>query len=341
MWTQLIIVTGSNGFIGRRLINKLHENKKNFIIGIDNQYNENNKNENKKDNYLYLHNNIYTDNKKILEDINDFRKDIDFEKLICCHLAAKISVEESMKNPRKYYDNNLIGTLNILDILNDININNKTILFASTAAVYDPNYLIDNTSEIINPKSIYGHTKYLGEQIIKKYSDEYSINSIIFRFFNVAGGRDTDKAHHLIPVLIDRLLEGKKWLIFGNDYNTKDGTCVRDYIHVEDIANAFILSIDKLNILFSNNKTIVMNLGSNEGYSVKDIMEKTKDIINANYSHLEDIEIDISDRRPGDPDILISKLFNKNTDNPKTLIGWSPKFTINDIIQDTLKSYIF
>jgi len=355
MENTLIIVTGSSGFIGSNLINKILNFVKNkttdkktyIIVGIDLLQSKIIDN-----NYIHLQNDIYTDKEIIFQFISDIIQLEDVDTIITCHLAAKISVDESMRDPGTYYNNNLVGTLNILEIIRKLNITNKYILFASTAAVYNPNYIDNKQLDIINPESIYGHTKLLSEQLIERYNRLFNIKSIVFRFFNVAGGRDTKEAHHLIPILIDRALKKQEWKIFGNDYDTNDGTCIRDYIHVNDIINAFMLTINNLNNIFTNNindnninngninNNIIMNLGSNKGYSVLDIINNTKEIINNNYNNIKIPNVNFTGRRPGDSKILISNLFDKNTYDPKELIGWIPECDIEDIIEDTIKNYL-
>ena len=276
-----------------------------------------------------------------------------YDQVYICHLAAKISVSDSMKYPLEYYNSNVNTTLYVLSIMTTINI--KNIYFASTAAVYstiqnisDSNNLKFIESDMLAPSSFYGITKYISETLIESYTKLYNLNTTIFRFFNVAGGRDTDPSpHHLIPILINSLINYNKkdnidnieWKIFGNDYDTDDGTCIRDYVHVEDIVNGFILSIindiklNKLNI--NNTKYKIYNLGSGIGYSVMDIINIMKEVIKSNYPNYTIPCITVKERRLGDPDVLIADptlAYNK--------LKWSQTKDIKSIIIDTMKDYL-
>ena len=306
---MIYIITGASGFIGKKLVERLLKDKESIVIGIDINSSE-------------INNDKYT------HKIMDIREKIDIdmpdEKVMIFHLAALISVEDSMSDPNKYYNTNVLGTINVLEFMVKNNI--KNIYFSSTAAVYSFGSNLLKENDECNPSSIYGMTKYHSENIIKFYTERYDINAIIFRFFNVAGGRDTqDKPHHLIPVLVNNI--NKKWYIYGDNYDTKDGTCVRDYIHVDDIVSAFIKIIDY------NFKYEIFNLGSGAGYTVKEIINLLKEIIKKDYT-IPDIII--TNRRDGDPGILVA-----DTNKFRNKTGWRPDKTLNDIIVDTLRAYIF
>ena len=238
------------------------------------------------------------------------------EKVYVFHLAAEIEVERSMSYPEEYYQSNVVTTLNVLKLMRDLKI--KQLFFASTAAVYAGSGVFKET-DTVNPGSFYGITKYLAEELIKSYTKLFGIKAVIFRFFNVAGGRDTNPTpHHLIPILIQK----KDWFIYGDDYQTKDGTCIRDYIHVDDITDAFLLAVN----VSSNYE--VFNLGSGMGYSVKEIMAETKIVTKRTP------EINVSSRRVGDVDMLVA-----NIDKAKKRLGFQPKKSLHTIISDTLEAY--
>lgn len=304
---DLYLVTGASGFIGKNFVSKLISN--NYVIGIDL-----NPSDIASPNYKHL--------------IIDLRQEIDnqeikdlvkqYERVYVFHLAAEIEVEKSMSYPEDYYRSNVVTTLNLLKLMRDLKI--RKIFFASTAAVYAGSGVFKET-DTVNPRSFYGITKYLAEELIKSYTKLFGIKAIIFRFFNVAGGRDTNPIpHHLIPILIQK----KDWVIYGDDYQTKDGTCIRDYIHVDDITDAFLLAINYEDYEGYD----IFNLGSGVGYSVKEIMEETKIVTR------ETPGIEISSRRAGDVDTLIA-----NIDKAKNILGFQPKKSLHTIIYDTLEAY--
>ncbi len=316
---MIFIVTGASGFIGQKLVSELLKNKNNNVIGVDIHAYE-------------------CDNERYSHMMLDIRKKIDIkipknnEKIIVFHLAALISVDESMNDPNQYYDTNVLGTINVLEFMVKNNINN--IYFSSTAAVYSFGSNIFSEQDNCKPTSIYGLTKYHAENVIKFYTKRYNINAIIFRFFNVAGGRDIQlKPHHLIPVLVSNLIkcnfDNTKWYIYGEDYDTTDGTCVRDYIHVDDIVSAFTM------ILNHNLKYEVFNLGSGKGYTVKEIMNNLIILIKDKYSNYNVPDIIVGNRRDGDPAMLIA-----NIDKFKDMTKWCPKKSLDNIIEDTLNSYL-
>ncbi len=240
------------------------------------------------------------------------------------HFAGKISVEESEKEIFRYYRNNFLGTLNLLEAmkLNGI----KKIVFSSTAGVYGNQKKMPITEKAsINPLNIYSKTKLFSEELIKDYNRIHGINFFILRYFNAAGsdfdaeiGELHEPETHLIPLAIEALLKNKKFTVFGRNYNTYDKTAVRDYIHVNDLASAHILAINKINKM---NKSKVLNLGSEKGTSVLEILnllEKSKNI---------KIKKIFRKKRKGDLPKLISssKLANK-------ILGWEAKINKKDII---------
>lgn len=242
------------------------------------------------------------------------------------HFAAFSQVAESMRDPAKYYRNNVGGTLNLLDsmIAHDV----KKIVFSSTAATYgEPNYVPIDENHPQKPINPYGRSKLMIENIMDDYDMAYGLRSVRLRYFNVVGadsdglvGEWHDPETHLIPNILKSTFEGgKEFQLFGEDYPTKDGTCVRDYVNVEDLADAHILALDYLN---SGGKTDYFNLGTNGGYSVKEVFSECEKIIG------KSISLNVCGRRPGDPASLVAD--NKKA---KTVLGWEPKRSLSDSIR--------
>ena len=244
------------------------------------------------------------------------------------HFAAHAYVGESMGFPIKYYKNNIIGTLNLLDVMDKTNV--KFIIFSSTCSTYGVPLEIPITeSHLQKPINPYGTSKLIVEQILKNYSKTKNIKSIILRYFNAAGadlegeiGEWHDPEPHLIPKIINVALRNEKSIkVFGNDYSTPDGTCVRDYIHVKDLATAHVLS---LKYILKTEKTEIFNLGTGVGNSVSEIIQEANSITNST------INISFSDRRDGDPAILVA-----NAEKAKQILGWTPKYSSIEIILKT------
>lgn len=260
-----------------------------------------------------------------LNSINDFSlsmKGRKFDAII--HFAAKSIVSESSKYPDKYYQNNLIGTLNLINyaIANNI----KKFIFSSTASVYGAPISIPIKEEHpLNPINVYGHTKKIIEEILFQYSKLTSLSVFVLRYFNAAGaepkysiGENHKPETHLIPNLFDSLQNKEAIHIFGNQYNTPDGTCIRDYVHISDIARAHLSAIDSLD---SGERFKVCNLGSGNGSSVLDVLNLAEEI-----SGLK-AKIVYAEPREGDPPILIADI-----SNAKKLINWTPEYSLRDIL---------
>jgi UDP-glucose 4-epimerase len=239
-----------------------------------------------------------------------------------------------MTNPDVYYKNNIVSLINLLEYCKLKNIEN--FMFASTAAVYstisETGYS-ETDSEGSNPISVYGKTKLMGEQILQDYALAYGIKGYIFRFFNVAGGSELNHGQpiHLIPVIINNLIQKKDLYIFGSDYKTRDGTCLRDYIHVKDICSAFKLAIKHG---FDHSSFKIYNLGSNQGYTVREIIYKIIEIYRKINNFTYSINIIESNRRPGDFDVLLA-----NSNKANLELNWTPEFTLDEIITDTILSF--
>ena len=242
------------------------------------------------------------------------------------HFAAFSQVAESMSDPAKYYRNNVVGTMNLLDsmVAHDV----KRIVFSSTAATYgEPDYTPIDEKHPQNPINPYGRTKLDIEYMMDDYDRAYGIRSVRLRYFNVAGadtlgrvGECHDPETHLIPnILKSTFGDGKEFHMFGTDYPTRDGTCVRDYVNVEDLADAHILA---LRYLEKGGSTDFFNLGTNEGSTVKEVFAVCEKVTGRK------IPVSVEGRRPGDPATLVAD--NKKA---KAVLGWSPSRTLEHSVK--------
>ena len=242
--------------------------------------------------------------------------------------AAFSLVGESVNEPFKYYENNVYGTLKLLEAMERADV--KKIVFSSTAATYgEPENDIIVESDNTNPTNPYGETKLTVEKMLKWADNAYGIKFVDLRYFNAAGahisgkiGEDHNPETHLIPIILQTALgQREKMFIFGDDYDTPDGTCVRDYIHVTDLADAHIKALEKL---FRTNESGIYNLGNGKGFSVKEVIEKAKKITG------KDFKVEIEARRSGDPSTLIA-----SSEKAIKELGWQPKFNTLDKIIET------
>lgn len=242
------------------------------------------------------------------------------------HFAARILVPESMQKPFEYFDVNVVGALNAIDqaAANGV----KRYIFSSTAAVYGEPLHIPLTEEDPNkPVNPYGFSKFLNEQLLKSYEITHGLQWTALRYFNVAGafgGVGTDYTFapsHIIPCLLDRMHKQEPITIYGDDYDTPDGTAIRDYVHVLDLARAHVLAAEVMNNGTPLNQPI--NLGSRHGFSVKQVADTFNKVTGAG------MPIVYGARRPGDPVKLIA-----SNARAKKLLGWEPEFGLERIIQD-------
>lgn len=317
----MILVTGGAGYIGSHLVLALLEQNKKVIV----------------------YDNLSTGHIETIEtlkqygDLTFFKGDLnDFDYLnnvisqnqidSVVHFAAFSQVKESVINPCKYYENNVIGTINLLKAM--INNNVKKIVFSSTAATYgEPIYTPIDEKHPQNPINPYGQTKLMIEKIMDDFDKAYGLKSVRLRYFNVAGadnkariGEWHEPETHLIPNILKSTFNNEKtFQMFGSDYKTKDGTCTRDYINVEDLAKAHILALDYLK---NNNKTDFFNLGTNEGNTVKEVFSMCEKVTN------KKIPFEIKPRRMGDPAILVA-----DNSKAKEILGWVPEKSLEDSIK--------
>lgn len=244
------------------------------------------------------------------------------------HFAAFIEVGESVKDPAKYYRNNVCATQALLDSMLKHDI--KKFIFSSTAAIFGmPEYVPIDEEHPKNPINPYGRSKLIVEQMLDDYDEAYGLKSVCLRYFNAAGadpqgrvGECHDPETHLIPLVLQAASGRRKSIsIFGDDYDTPDGTCIRDYIHVNDLCVAHLLALNKLR---SFSESMKFNLGNGNGYSVREVISAAMRVTDVSF------RVDNMDRREGDPDKLIA-----NSLLVEDILHWKPKrFELDQIIKD-------
>tara|TARA_B100000795_G_C22692720_1_gene396259 strand:- start:4 stop:978 length:975 start_codon:yes stop_codon:yes gene_type:complete len=313
-----ILITGGAGYIGSHIVEQLI-NSKNKIIIFDNLETGHKRLINRK--AVFIKDDIK--NRKILNlIIKKYKIDTIF------HLAAYLNVSEAEKNKWKYKQNNIQGTKNLLLACKNSNV--KNFIFSSSCSVYGNINGSVSERKKLNPQGYYAYTKFVGEELVKKYSKKFKYKYGILRYFNVAGASDSkkigeiEKSHgHLIKNLAIESLKNKPIInIYGNDYPTKDGTCVRDYIHVSDLASIHIRGLGYLNKV---KKSFIVNCGYGKGYSVKEIVDIFKKI-------KKKLFINYQKKRPGD----IAQVYS-DTKKFKKLFKWKPK---NNDMSKIIKSAI-
>ena len=314
-----ILITGGAGYIGSHVAEVLVKKKYNVII-FDNLITGHKKLINKKAKFI----------KGDIKNFNKLSKVIkNFNINSIIHLAAFLNVSEAEKNKKKYYKNNVIGTLNLVKACKNSKVRN--IIFSSSCSVYgNVNGSVKETTKT-NPQGYYAYTKLKSEKIIKHYSKKLNYNYFILRYFNVAGASksgkigqiETSHGQLIKNLAITSLKKNPKVNIYGNDYNTRDGTCIRDYIHVSDLADIHAKFIQHQ---FTTKKSYIVNCGYGRGYTVKEVVDIFK-LIKKN------VVISYQKRRPGD----IGQVF-ANTKKIKKVIKWVPKFNnMKNIILSSIK----
>ncbi len=308
---QTILVTGGAGYIGSHAALALKKAGYNVVI---------------LDNLSYGHQELVDDVLQIKLVIGDTSDRTLLDQLFTTHkidavihFAAYIAVGESVKEPGKYYSNNVASTLNLLSAMLAHGINK--IVFSSTCAVYGmPKEVPMTESHPHNPLSPYAASKDMVERILSDFDTAFNLKSVAFRYFNACGadpggllGEDHDPETHLIPLaLLTALKKRDSLYIFGTDYDTPDGTCVRDYIHVNDLADAHVLGLE---YLLSGGASEVFNLGNGNGFSVREVIETAKEVTGLDIPAIE------SDRRPGDAPILVG-----SSQKVREMLGWNPNY---------------
>ena len=312
-----ILVCGGAGYIGSHMVAELLENNIEVVV-LDN-FEKGHKD-------ALLGGKLYEGDlrdKKILDKIfteNKIDAVIDF--------AAYSLVGESMTEPLKYFNNNVYGTISLLESMKEHNV--KYIVFSSTAATYgEPKKVPMEASSETWPTNAYGESKLLVEKILKWCDHAYGIKYTALRYFNAAGahvngqiGEDHSPETHLIPIILDVALGNReKIMMFGDDYNTKDGTCVRDYIHVTDLARAHLLALKRL---MNGGESTAYNLGNGTGFTVKEVVEVARKVTG------HPIPAEVAPRRAGDPATLIA-----SSDRAVNELGWKPEFNSLETIIST------
>lgn len=325
----MILITGGAGYIGSNTILNLIEKTDYKIIIFDNLENG----------HIETVNTLLEINSerqrradaRIIFEKGDLRNIEDIENVFnkysidgVIHFAAFALVEESVQNPSKYYRNNIYGTLNLLDTM--IKHNVKRIVFSSTCATYgEPTYTPIDEKHPQNPINPYGYSKLAIERIMDDYDKAHKLKSIRLRYFNVAGadekgriGEWHEPETHLIPNIL-KANNDKVFTIFGDDYDTRDGTCIRDYVNVLDLAEAHRLSYE---YLIKENKTDVFNIGTGEGYSVKEVFEACERVLN------KKIPVEVKGRRAGDPAVLYADI-----GKVKNVLNWKSEKSLEESIK--------
>lgn len=313
----MILVTGGAGYIGSHMVWLLLEKGYDVVV-IDNLEKGHKK--------AVLGGKFYNGDLKDKEFLEKVFAENDISAVI--HFAASSLVGESVQNPIKYYYNNVYGTLNLVDTM--IKHNVKKLVFSSTAAVYgEPENIPILEEDKTQPTNPYGETKLAIEKMLKWMDVAYGLKFVSLRYFNVAGshpdgiiGEDHNPETHIIPIVLQTALGiREKVIVYGNDYNTKDGTCIRDYIHVIDLCDAHLKAMEYLE---KNNKSEIFNLGNGMGFSVMEVIEKASEVVG------KKIPYEIGPRRAGDPSILVA-----SSQKAQELLGWQQKYNSLETIIST------
>ena len=302
-----LLVTGGTGYVGSFTVRYLMDKYEVVIV----------------DNLIYGHKSAVPGVKVIELDLSDYDqleaviKDFKPEGII--HFAAYIQAGESVENPAKYFVNNVGGSLNLLNAMVVAGV--KNIVFSSTAAVYgNPAQIPIPENSPTLPINPYGESKLMIEKMLDWYHKAYGLNYMALRYFNASGaeldgsfGEDHRPETHIIPLLIKSVLNDQTFTIFGDDYDTNDGTCIRDYIHVLDLAEVHKIALEAL---FSGIESQALNCGTGRGFSNLELVKNLEKIINRKVSYK------IGDRRPGDPAVLIA-----GVKKIKKVLGWEAKYS--------------
>lgn len=309
-----ILVTGGAGYIGSFIVRELKNEELNPII-IDDLSSGH---LDAVKNFELIKANLITD----IDKINTKLKNKKIDGVI--HMASFIQMGESFRDPSKYFHGNLNNALNLLDLMVEKQI--KFLVFSSSAGVYgNPEKLPITEDSPKTPQNPYGETKLMIERMLHWYDKAHDIKSISIRYFNAAGaapdgsiGEDHPNESHIIPIFIKKAMNGEKATIFGKDYNTPDGTCVRDYVHVLDLARAHTKALKSL---VDGAKSNVYNAGTGKGHSNKEIVDTINKVTNL------DLKVEFGQRRPGDADQLFASV-----DKIKKELNWKSEYSLEDII---------
>lgn len=312
-----ILITGGAGYIGSHTV-KYFQKQNEEIIVVDNMQSGHEE--------AIDVEHFYKMDIRDKEQMNKVFKSNNIEAVI--HFAANSLVGESMEEPYKYYHNNVFGMMCLLDVMKDNDV--KKIVFSSTAATYgEPKNIPILEEDETSPTNTYGETKLAMEKMMKWFDKAYAIKYVALRYFNAAGAHESGligESHnpetHLIPLILQVPLgQRNKIFVFGDNYTTKDGTCIRDYIHVMDLASAHYQALEYIR---KGNDSDIFNLGNGDGYSVKEVIEVARKVTK------HDIPAEIKERRDGDPEVLIA-----SSEKAKNILGWKPQYnSLEKIIAD-------
>ncbi|AQW21804.1 UDP-glucose 4-epimerase GalE [Lentilactobacillus curieae] len=313
-----VLVLGGAGYIGSHAVDRLIENGYDVVV-VDNLVTGHVAAINKKARF-------YEGDVRDKEFLNGVFEKEDIEGVI--HFAAFSVVPESMEKPLKYFDNNNGGMISLLEVMHDHDV--KFIVFSSTAATYgEPKQIPIKETDPQVPTNPYGESKLAMEKIMHWSDVAYGIKFVALRYFNVAGaksdgsiGEDHSPETHLVPIILQVASgEREQLTIFGDDYDTKDGTNVRDYVHVVDLADAHILALEYLK---KGNDSQAFNLGSSTGFSNKEMLEAAREVTG------KEIPAEMGPRRAGDPSTLIA-----SSEKARSVLGWNPQF---DDVKEIIKT---
>lgn len=312
---MMILVTGGAGYIGSHVVKELCKSKHQVVV-YDSL--ERGHQESLPKDVVLVNGNL--GNKTLLN--KTFSK---YKINAVIHLAGYTYVGESVQHPLKYYHNNVMSTIILLEVMLQHNV--KTIIFSSSAAVYGtPSELPLKETSLLKPINPYGKTKLIIENMLHDAEIAYKLKYVCLRYFNAAGadpecliGEDHEPETHLIPIMLKSAMAKTSIDMYGTDYPTRDGTCVRDYVHVTDLATAHILA---LNYLMNGQPSAAFNLGCGTGFTIKEIISAAQQITGM------PIKVRHVARREGDPPCLIA-----GSENAKAMLGWKPVYSdINTII---------
>lgn len=311
-----ILVTGGAGYIGSHVVKELLRQSHNPIV-FDNLQTGHRKTVK---NSLFIEGDL-SDQKKLKETFQTYTIDA------IMHFAANSLVGESVLKPLKYFNNNVKNSIKLIEIIEEYKI--KKLIFSSSASVYgEPQKIPITEDHPCYPTNPYGETKWIFERVLQAYHEAGILNFISLRYFNAAGadpegelGEDHSPESHLIPLVIKAALDETLVPVYGTDYDTPDGTCIRDYIHVTDLANAHILALGKLE---QKNFSAIYNMGNGNGYSVREVIEAVKKVTGRKVTAIE------SPRRPGDPARLVA-----SSEKIREELGWTPKYPDLETIVET------
>lgn len=310
-----ILVTGGAGYIGSHMVRELKEKGMEPVV---------------LDDLSYGHKEAVKDFR--LEQINlvSQKKELDslfssegFDGVV--HMASYIQMGESFKNPAKYYENNIVGFVNLLDVMKNNNV--KKVILSSSAGVYgNPDTLPIKEDDKKNPLNPYGETKYIMERMLEDYDTAYGMKFVSLRYFNAAGaafdgaiGEAHPDESHLIPNVIKAAIEDREFTLFGDSYETPDGTCIRDYVHVVDLVGAHSLALEALG---NGSESATYNVGIGKGYSNREVISMIEEVTGVK------VKIKVAPKREGDANALYASI-----EKIKSELAWEAKYGLREIIE--------